>query len=131
MLKYPDFEWAKTNVLTGGELTNFTTAVMLVDGNQYYGFNKTLVAVRSTSYSSLAFIAKELLVQLNGEVSLKKYAGWVRAPKNAAVIRAMIEAYKVTYTDRIENMTATQEELDAAEQLRVILGSPTNANLFF
>lgn len=62
------------NILTGGEMTNFTTAVGLVNGNQYYGFNKSLGAARSTQYSSLAYIAKELLITLNGEVSLKKYA---------------------------------------------------------
>lgn len=38
ILKYPDFPWPKLNMLTGGELTNFSLAMAAVNGNPYYGF---------------------------------------------------------------------------------------------
>lgn len=75
MTKYPDFLWGRLNVLTQGELANYRNAINRVQGNAYFGFNKSLGCVRSTLYSSLAYVAKELLIQLNGEVSLKRYAG--------------------------------------------------------
>lgn len=38
MIKYPDFPWAKLNILTGGELANYALALTAVNGNPYYGF---------------------------------------------------------------------------------------------
>lgn len=93
MTKYPDFPWPKMNQLTSGELTNYKLAVIAVDGNAYYGFNRTLGPVRSVLYSSLAYVAKELLIRLNGESNLKNYAGWVKTPKNSPVIKVMLDTY--------------------------------------
>lgn len=71
MIKYPNFNWARLNVQTGSELTNFTNAAALINGNPNYGFKKSLGAAKSTSYSSIAFVAKELLITLNWEISFK------------------------------------------------------------
>lgn len=128
--KYPDFPWTKANILTGGELANFNAAITAVNGNQYYGFNKSLGAARSTQFSSIGYIAKELLINLNGEVSLKKYAGWVRAPKNAAVIKAMIEAYKAQYVARIEDYEPTDAENENMAALITTVSNAANADIF-
>lgn len=60
MLKYLDFPWARLNILRVNELTNQLNAVRVVDRNAYYGFNKSLGPVRSTLYSSIAYVAKKL-----------------------------------------------------------------------
>lgn len=130
ILKYNDFPWARLNALTGGEVTNYGVAVNLVNGNQYYGFNKSLGAARSTQYSSLGYVAKELLISLNGETSLKKYAGWVRAPKSAAVIRTIIDTYKTEYIARMENEEVNIADNEHMEALLGTLRNANNANLF-
>lgn len=128
--KYPDFPWPRLNQLTGGELTNFSAAVTLVNGNQYYGFNKSLGAARSTLYSSIAYVAKELLIQLNGETSLKKYAGWVRSPKNAAVIRTLMEAYKTGYVTRMEEGIVSDADQETFAAMKTLIDHDMNANIF-
>lgn len=93
MTRYPTFNWAKLNLLTSGELACYRAAIATVAGNPYYGFNRDLGAARSTLYSSIAYVAKELLLQLNGETSLKNYKGWIRKPKSATTIDAMISEF--------------------------------------
>jgi hypothetical protein len=73
--RFPDFPWDKLNTLTEGEVDKYIIAVRTVSGNPYYGFNRDLGAARSTLYSSVAYVAKELLVKISGEMSLTKYQG--------------------------------------------------------
>jgi len=81
---FPTFLWAKIEHITG-EITKYHAAAILVNGNRYYGFKKDLGAAKSTNYKNLGWVANELLLRCNGEVSLKGYHGWIRVPTKAAI----------------------------------------------
>lgn len=130
MKTHPNFNWSKLNILTNGELTKYMDALVLVNGNQYFGFNKSLGAARSTLYSSIAYVAKELLIGLNGESSLKRYQGWVRAPKNAAVIKEMIENYKTVYVQSQINGEPTAADNEVMGAINNMIFNPAFANMF-
>ncbi|WKX89421.1 hypothetical protein Q1695_008799 [Nippostrongylus brasiliensis] len=48
---------------------------------------------RGTFYKNLSFIANGLLIKVNGETVLNRYAGFPRRPALAPIVSAMIEAY--------------------------------------
>lgn len=48
----------------------------------YYGFKRDMGAARSTLYKSIGYVARELLVRLNGERTLMRYAGLAGNIKN-------------------------------------------------
>lgn len=126
ILKYPDFPWAKLNMLTGGELTNYSLAMNAVNGNPYYGFNRTLGPVRSTLYSTIAYVAKDLLITLNGEVSLKRYEGWIKAPKSSPVVRNMLETYKQARANEMENDAVPFVDQELFATIAVQAANPEN-----
>lgn len=130
MTKYSTFNWAKLNLLTGGELACYSAALVIDGGNPYYGFNRDLGAARSTLYSSIAYVAKELLLQLNGETSLKNYKGWIKKPKSATVIEQMIGEYIETRTKSMQEDYASAADVTLFEGITNSIGRGDNVNMF-
>lgn len=84
--KYPDFPWGRISNMYTNDCRNYLAALRAVNGNLYYGFRKDLGVVRSTLYPNLAFIAKELLIKVGGEASLRHYRGWkARIPEQGTI----------------------------------------------
>lgn len=79
---YNDFPWSRVNTLTSGELANWTQAMRAIDGNLYYGFKRDLGVARSTLYKSLGYVAHELLMKINGEITLRCFMGLTGNVKN-------------------------------------------------
>lgn len=48
-------------------------ALRAVGDNFYYGFKRDLGAARSTQYKILGYVARELLIKINGEITLRRY----------------------------------------------------------
>jgi hypothetical protein len=117
-------------VLTQGELTAFNQAIVTVNGNPYYGFNTDIGNARSTKFSSLGYVSKELLIALNGETSLRGYKGWIKQPKNSAIIKSMIDEYIKGYVDRIEEEDAPDVDKEIFEQIVTRLEDQANNQLF-
>lgn len=76
---YANFPWWVVAALYGNEMANVETATTAVGDNPYYGFKKDLGAVKSRLYKNIAWVAKELLVRINGETTLNNYK-WI--PRN-------------------------------------------------
>lgn len=70
---YNDFPWGRVNTLTSGELVNWNQAMTAIDENLYYGFKRDLGIARSTLYKSLGYVARELLMKINGEITLRRW----------------------------------------------------------
>ncbi|KAK9880202.1 hypothetical protein WA026_010076 [Henosepilachna vigintioctopunctata] len=68
---FDDFNWERVRTLYFDEWVSFSAAVDLVGNNKWYGFKKDLGGVASTKYKNLTYIAKELLIKVNGEASLR------------------------------------------------------------
>lgn len=112
---YTDFNWVRIVQLYPDEWANLITAVDTVGNNVWYGFKKQLGIVSSTKYKNIAYVAKELLIRINGESSLRTYAGWVRRAKYQAVVDALIADYEAAKTDSIQNAVAMPEVPVTAE----------------
>lgn len=69
--KYPGFFWRKMSELFGGEFTEFWRAVRVVNGNRYYGFQKSDNICAATRFFNLAYASSQLLIQVGGETPLK------------------------------------------------------------
>jgi len=50
-------------------------------------------AARSTLYKSIGYVARELLVKINGERTLLRYAGLIGNIKNKQALDRLIEQY--------------------------------------
>ncbi|CAH0562969.1 unnamed protein product [Brassicogethes aeneus] len=98
---YPDFDWTTAFHLFSQDTTNYRTALTVVNGNVYYGFIKDLGAARSTKFANLAYVAKELLIQVGGEVSLRTYQGWKGRVPEQGTIDLIIGAYITNRTERL------------------------------
>lgn len=98
---YADFNWSRISQLYPDEWQNFSAAVALVGNNVWYGFKKDLGIVSSTKYKNLTYVAKELLIKVNGEATLRNYAGWTRRAKYQAVVDQLIAEYEGNKTANI------------------------------
>ncbi|UOW66030.1 nucleoprotein [odonatan chu-related virus 136] len=93
MLKYPDFPWGRIYSLFGGEMHSYVRAWSLIRSNIYYGFKRDLKEASSQSFKSLAYVAKELLIQVGGQNGLRSYRGWTRTPAVKAQLDDIITQY--------------------------------------
>lgn len=130
IMKYKDFPWHKLDRLTDGEMTNYLGAIRVVNGNPYYGFNRDLKAAKSTNYSSIAYVAKELLIRIAGELSLKNYQGWIKKPKSPLIIDQMIDNYVNKHNNLLATLLTDDSETEDLLDILNIIGSPSNVNLF-
>lgn len=90
---YRNFQQGRVNILTGGELQNWNAAQALIGNNEYYGFKRDMGAARLTLYKSLGYVARELLVRINGERTLMRYAGLAGNIKNKNALDLLISQY--------------------------------------
>jgi len=104
--KYSTFPWG--NALTGGEFLSWEAARNIVGNNLYYGFKRDMGAARSTLYKSIGYVAWELLVKINGERTLLRYAGLTGNIKNKQALDRLIEQYINRYI--AEDIEETEEE---------------------
>ncbi|QBP37029.1 putative coat protein [Lampyris noctiluca chuvirus-like virus 1] len=103
---FSDFDWGRIRQLYFDEWTNFEQAVALVGNNEWYGFRKELGIVSSTKYKNLSYVAKELLLKVNGEASLRSYAGWTRRARFQGVVDTLVATYETDKTKNILDGTA-------------------------
>lgn len=122
--------WDKLNILTEGEMDKYLVAVRAVNGNPYYGFNRDLGAAKSTLFSSVAYVAKELLIKIAGEMSLTKYQGWVRKPKNPPAIERLIEQYTETTQERMAIIIDGPVNGNVLAQYNDVINAAVHDNMF-
>lgn len=115
---YYNFPWGRVNTLTSGELVNWEAARTLVRDNLYYGFRRDMGAARSTLYKSIGYVARELLVRINGERTLLRYAGLGGNIKNKNALDRLIKNYVELYTAAEGDETEQERQImPAREQL--------------
>lgn len=92
---HPTFPWDQLIELSPyrSEMEALTNAVKAVGDNKYYGFRKDLGPAKGTLYKNLSYVAKELLIKVNGETALNRYAGFPRIPAQGPIVKSMIESY--------------------------------------
>lgn len=78
-------------------------AVVEVGNNRYFGFSQNIGSVRSTNFSNLAWVGKELMIQASGDVALRSYLGQIRIPKYKDTLDALIATH-IANMNNIENM---------------------------
>lgn len=93
MTIYRDFPWMLIGTILHPELARYKDAVVDIEDNPYYGFKKNLDPVKSTLYKNVAYVAKELLLRINGETSLNGFRGINKTCKEQIRIDAIIENY--------------------------------------
>lgn len=130
MRLYPRFDWAKIAQLYPDEIANFQAALTAVAGNAYYGFNKDLGAAKSTNFRNLAHVAKELLIRLNGDGSLRQYRGWVKVVKYVAKVTEMINAYEAAHLANLEAEAPLIEDVNTVTAVRLAVQGGQYANMF-
>lgn len=77
-VSHPDFEWEWIGQKIGTQWEAAKTALNIVKTNKYYkyyGFAQNLGPVAFTHYKMIAYVAKELLVRVDGQQALNGYAG--------------------------------------------------------
>ncbi|APG78718.1 hypothetical protein [Hubei chuvirus-like virus 1] len=121
---YNNFPWGLVNTLTSGELVNWNGARVLIGDNMYYGFKRDLGAARSTLYKSLGYVARELLVRINGENTLRRFMGLTGNVKNKRQLDQLIEAY-------VAGVHVERQVDDAAERALVPLPEILQGNVLF
>lgn len=98
---FDDFDWARIVQIFQQEWTSVEVAMNDVGNNKWYGFRHNLGRVASTKYKNVAYVAKELLIKVNGEASLRSYGGWTRRAKYQAVLDTMIADYEAAKTESV------------------------------
>ncbi len=76
-----------------GEVSAASDALEAINNNPYYGFSANLEDVKSTRYKSLTWVAKELLIRLKGEATLRDYAGFADSIPFKAEVSDLIEEF--------------------------------------
>lgn len=125
---FSSFNWTRVRQLYQAEWANLVNAVNAVGDNKWYGFRHDLGPVTSTKYKNISYIAKELLVKINGETSLNAYAGWTRRAKYQNIVDLMIAEYENAYTEFIVNNTpipAAEIHADVTDMMQAIRAAPT------
>lgn len=90
---HPRFPWNIASSLLPGQFDNFAVALGLIGDNPYYGYNSDLRAAKSTNYKDLAWVAKELLIRIDGQNTLTNYQGWTANPRNRGQLDELINNY--------------------------------------
>ena len=68
-------------------------AFVEVGRNKYYGFRQSLGSATSTGFKNVAWVAKEILVQMGKGDSLKDYQGWITRPECDTVLNELIQGW--------------------------------------
>jgi len=73
-----------------------------VNGNPYYGYKKELRIAKSAYFRSVAFVAKEHLVRLEGESNLNTNLVFKKVPPRSELLRKLLDKYELQYNKLIE-----------------------------
>lgn len=106
---FQDFRWNLIQQAYPSEWTNFNDALKVVGDNLYYGFRKNLGVATATHYKSLGYVAKELLIRVNGENNLKGYQGWTKRVALQTQIDDLIQNY--ARKTSVERIGVSKEEI--------------------
>lgn len=98
---FDDFDWGRIVQIFQQEWASVEVAMNDVGNNKWYGFKHNLGRVASTRYKNVAYVAKELLIKVNGEASLRSYGGWTRRAKYQAVLDTMVSDYENAKTESV------------------------------
>nr|QKS69556.1 putative nucleoprotein [Erysiphe necator associated negative-stranded RNA virus 4] len=93
MVKNPDFTWELLRRIMPDAFENFSNAVIAVNDDPYYGYNRDLGAAKSTLYKDLVYVCIMLLVTVQGERTLVRYGGRPRSCRQKALVDDMIKQY--------------------------------------
>lgn len=108
--KYPHFAWDDVALIFPGEWAAFSAALTRVAGNPYYGYNQDLQEVRSTLYKSIGYIAKELMVKVDGDNNINAYQGWAYQIRMKAHFDLTIAEFEAWQTQMILRPNIVVEE---------------------
>lgn len=77
----------------------------------------------STKYKNLTYVAKELLIKVNGEASLRTYSGWTRRARFQAIVDELIAKYEQARTKSVFERVAMPHVQDPVRvvNLRAII----------
>lgn len=122
-------EWAGYPILRHWQLypdewPNFQQAIDVVQDNPWYGFSHDLGIVSSTKYKNISYVAaKELLIKVNGKMSVRAYAGWTARAKYQSVVDMMIAEYENAKQQNAVNNTPMPEypDVEAVTTLRSLI----------
>lgn len=75
MQEYQDFPWATMQDIFPAERTEYNTLNTKVEADPYYGFGDEIRMHGSTKYPHHFYVAKTLLIEFQGNLSMRNYAG--------------------------------------------------------
>lgn len=119
MRLYSDFDWARIAHVFPDEIIAATRALRVIDNNPYHGYAPDVRFVRSTLYKNVSYVAKELLIKINGEGALSQYRGWPHAPKYQAVLDRMVLDYMNHKTKSMTSDSTDEDKIKADDLMHV------------
>ena len=120
MKQCSDFPWGKLEVILPGEIQAYHRAIMTVNGDPYYGYNRNLGPVASTNYKNLSYVAKELCKRILGDGAIEGYGGWTRIPRAKVTLDAMIQYYEESRALRMGGMDTLQRDMQEQARAHMI-----------
>lgn len=93
LIRYKDFDWGIISKITPRELEAFNNATTAINGNPYYGFKKDIGFAKASNFRTLGYIAKELLMKLDGKTHLKYQKVFNIKPPHIELLNESIEKY--------------------------------------
>lgn len=119
LARFPDFPWGSLSLMIQGDFTALNTAITTVNQNLYFGFNQNVGVASGKRFPTLLYVCIDLVTKLDGENSLKNYAGRPqRVPSKAAVDVVIAEYIARKATGIPENVNLSQETIDSMNALR-------------
>jgi len=97
LIGHPKFGWAKIAQLFPTEAVAVTDAFEQIANNPYYGYAANLNHARSTLYQNITWVCKTLLIEIDGDSTLRQYRGFKLTPKHHDVVLELIREYKARY----------------------------------
>lgn len=111
IVAHDDFPWHKIAANLPVEWSLYMAATEAVGSNLYYGFAQDLGVAKASGYKSIGWVAKELLVHLEGDRALNNYQGWARGPANSGIIKKIVDDY---LKDNADKAVLEQDEVGKA-----------------
>lgn len=103
LIGHPKFAWAKLAQLFPTEATAVTAAFEQIGNNPYYGYSANLNNARATKYQNITWVCKTLLIDLDGDTTLRNYRGFKGSPAHQDIVRQMISLYTARYNEGFMN----------------------------
>jgi len=113
LIGHRKFAWAKLAQMFPNEATAVTEAFEQIANNPYYGFSPNLNNAKSTKYQNITWVCKTLLIEIDGDSTLRNYRGFKAGPAHQDIVRHMITLYTARYNDGFMNDPA-DDDVEAA-----------------